>query len=70
MYTLSSSCLSHASYCPASSILTVRFTKSGCRHSYADVPAEKVSRMLAAPSIGRFFNLHVKPWHKATALAD
>ncbi|MDB5663090.1 MAG: hypothetical protein JWN59_1428 [Sphingomonas bacterium] len=51
----------------ATARLVIRFV-SGRRYAYAGVPAEVYAAMLAAPSMGVFFNAHIRGVYPFTAV--
>lgn len=46
-------------YDPATKVLEVEFT-SGSAYAYDDVPAEVHEALMAAGSVGRYFNTNIK----------
>lgn len=54
-----SSTLSEVAYNEDSSTLSVRF-KNGGEYEYSGVPASIYRDLLAAPSAGKYFDMHVK----------
>lgn len=56
---VSSSCLRAIGYDADAEVLEVEF-QNGSRYRYERVPAETVAELLAADSLGRYFNLVFK----------
>lgn len=56
---VSSSNIKSVGYDPVKKTLQVEF-QSGAVHSYADVPANLYSHLLAAPSVGHFFHANIR----------
>jgi hypothetical protein len=55
-----SACLSGIAYCPQTLTLHATMRHSGKVYRYHAVPAYRVVDLLTAPSIGKFFNAHIK----------
>lgn len=53
------------SYNSLTEVLVITF-KNGKKYVYEEVPAEKVSEMIASDSVGKYLNAHIKPNYKAT----
>lgn len=65
---INSACLATVGYAPQTHTLEIRF-RSGALYWYAAVPARLYSRLLAAPSKGRFFAGQIKGRYPYVRLA-
>ncbi|WP_349257237.1 KTSC domain-containing protein [Vitreimonas sp.] len=59
MPAVNSSAISQVEYDAATSTLSVWFT-SGKQYDYPGVPATLYQQLLSAPSVGQFFNAHIR----------
>ena len=59
-----SSSLRSVGYDPRRQVLEVEFA-TGRRYQYLDVPPEAYEALMAAPSLGRHFNAHVRDRYEA-----
>jgi hypothetical protein len=57
--------LASVGYVPETSILEVEF-RNGSIYPYFMVPESTVERLLAADSVGAFFNREIRPRHRFT----
>jgi len=62
-YAVTSSNIVAIGYDPESLVARVDFT-SGDSYLYEGVPAETAAKVTFAQSIGKAFNVHLKPWKK------
>jgi lysyl-tRNA synthetase class 2 len=60
MTAVDSSALSHLYYDPHSETLRAIFRDSGRIYVYRNVPQATYDELLAAPSLGAFFNSHIR----------
>ena len=54
-----SSAITHVAYDTLTKILRITFT-SGGEYDYPDVPREEYENLVSAPSVGQYFNQHIK----------
>jgi hypothetical protein len=62
LFPVQSTALSHIGYEDGN--LWVRVRQSGAIYIYLDVPQAHYTEMLAAPSIGAYWNQHIKPFYR------
>jgi lysyl-tRNA synthetase class 2 len=60
MPSVDSSALSHISYNRDTRVLRAIFRDSGRVYIYQDVPPDIYAKLLASPSIGTYFNSHIR----------
>jgi hypothetical protein len=60
-----SSNLKSVGYDPKTKTLEVEF-HTGAVHQYQDVPANKHKAMMKAKSVGGYFHIHVRNFHKSS----
>jgi hypothetical protein len=58
--TPKSSCFSEIGYDSDWEILVVRFRDSGAVYTYSDFPEDEWNKFIAASSLGRWYNAHIK----------
>lgn len=58
--TPGSTCFSEIGYDPDWEILVVRFRKNGSVYMYSDFPESEWNRFIAAGSLGKWYNAHIK----------
>lgn len=56
-----SSAINSASYDTQNGTLTIEFSR-GARYDYPNVPAEHYQGLIHAPSVGKYFNQHIKQY--------
>lgn len=63
-FKVNSSAIRRVSYDIKTEILTLTFTSSDRTYDYGPVPAREVIQMMKAPSIGKYYNRHIRDQYK------
>lgn len=61
---VNSSAISEVSYDKDSHILRIQFVR-GAEYDYPDVPETEFRNLVSAPSVGKYFNQHIKTYSVA-----
>lgn len=69
MQEVKSSIISHVGYDPAMNELRIRFTRGG-EYLYKGVSQEEHAALMAAESIGKHFQAHIRPQHTGAKQAS
>lgn len=67
MPAVKSSMFSAIDHDPKTNTLTATFT-NGSKHTYEGVDSKKFDDLMKSGSVGKHFNTHIRPNHKATKL--
>lgn len=70
LHHVNSTALSAIGYDRRRRVLEARFRSTGRIYHYFDVPASEFQKLLAAPSIGRHFNAHIRPHYRDELVYD
>ncbi len=61
---VTSSAINSATYNTGNNMLTIEF-KQGSKYDYPNVPREHYDGLIHAPSVGKYFNQHIKQYSAA-----
>jgi len=65
---VNSSAINSVTYDDETNILTIEF-KQGAEYDYPDVPFEEFENLINAPSVGKYYNTHIKQYSSKLAIA-
>jgi len=68
IYKVESSAINSVAYDNDTNILTIEF-KQGAEYDYPNVPLSEVIDLVNAPSVGKYFNTHIKQYSTRVASA-
>lgn len=58
---VNSTAISEVTYDYNTHILTIQFVR-GAEYAYPDVPVTEFQKLVSAPSVGKYFNTHIKQY--------